>query len=738
MTRKVTAKAYVPRAVALLFGVFLVLIGVVALAQKLESGQIAESRVTRGRSSVDAVAGAISRASAAMQRKRARNDSGGPPPFPLFLSAVTYDTGGNAAVNYSIAVADLNHDGNLDVVVPGGTPSGEAVAVLLGNGDGTYRTAVSYGSGGVFPALAVADVNGDGKPDILTANEFGSEDLPGTIGVLLGNGDGTFQPVVTYDPGAYEPLSIAVADLNGDGKRDLVVVACSSTPEDECSGGGLVSVLMGNGDGTFKPAVIYSSGGYQVQEARSTAVALVDVNGDGKLDILVANNCAAPCEFGEGEGSVAVLLGNGDGTFQPAVSYDPGFQDSTSLAVGDVNGDGKPDLLVTGFSSPGVGILLGNGDGTFQHAITSNVGGDEAIAVGDVNGDGKLDLLVGWEGLDVLLGDGDGTLQSPVVYNDASGAGAIVVADVNHDGFPDVVTAGEGESEIAVLLHVGDKPSTIALTSSPNPSVYGQVVFTATVGSASGPVPTGVVQLYDGSNFAGSATLASGKASISSDVGVGSNSMTAVYEGSLTYSPSLSGVVNQIVTQATTTTALTSSVNPALINKPVVYTASVTSQYGAGAGGFMTFSDGGSPVKQASMKGNQAVFKTKYSVVGTHTITAAYGGDPNNAGSVSTVLTEDIDDATTTTLATSGSPSHVGQPVTFTATVTSPSGSIPNGELVTFSAASKILCSAPLSAGKAVCTTTFTKAKTYNVKAQYPGDATFRASLGKVVQVVQP
>ncbi len=172
--------------------------------------------------------------------------------------------------------------------------------MLLGNGDGTFQTAVNYNSGGDFPAsVTVADVNGDGKLDVLIANAgtgtHGEGD--GVVGVLLGNGDGTFQTAVTYDSGGFGNESVAFADVNGDGKLDLVVTDSGTNCSNDGSSAG---VLLGNGDGTFQTAVLYCSGGYS---ANSTAVA--DLNGDGKPDLVVANGCGTPdCQTG----SVGVLL----------------------------------------------------------------------------------------------------------------------------------------------------------------------------------------------------------------------------------------------------------------------------------------------------------------------------------------------------------------------------------------------------------------------------------------------
>ena len=415
-----------------------------------------------------------------------------------FQAAVTYGSGGEA---YSVAAADVNSDGKLDLVVANGQSG--SIGVLLGNGDGTFQKAATYSSGGQGSySVAVGDVNGDGKLDLVVANEFactGCRD--GSAGVLLGNGDGTFQPVKTYRSLGWATDSVAVADVNGDGKPDLVLANLSA------AGGlnyGTVSVLLGNGDGTFHAAQTYASGGLTL------SVAIGDVNADGHLDVLVANGnagvllgngdgtlqagrnytlpssplfavadvngdgkpdlIAAYCNDSNCTGYAGVLLGNGDGTFQPAQTFSLGSTYPASIAVADVNGDGKPDLLVVSQCASGVHrcveVWLGNGDGTFNLVyIDSSDPSATSIAVADVNGDGKPDLVIanagGWVG--VLLGNGDGTFQAAVNYSSGHLSDSVVVADVNGDGKPDLVVANECadincdmNGTVGVLLGNGD------------------------------------------------------------------------------------------------------------------------------------------------------------------------------------------------------------------------------------------------------------------------------------------
>jgi hypothetical protein len=463
-----------------------------------------------------------------------------------FAPAVPYGSGGDLAL--SIAVADVNGDGKPDLVVA--NLSSNNVGVLLGNGDGTFQTALTYGSGGVSAhGVAVADVNGDGKPDILVANDCGGSNcLNGAVGVLLGNGDGTFQTAVPYASGGFQAYSVAVADVNGDSKPDLVVGNCSGNDTCDSKSSGVVGVLLGNGDGTFQPAVSYNLG-----VGSAVSVAVGDVNGDGKPDVVVANYSS--------DGGVSVLLGTGDGTFQPPVSYNSGGASPYSVAIADVNGDGYPDLLVANYGSDDVGVLLGNGDGTFQTAVSYGSGGspDYSVAVADVNGDGKPDLVAANNNgtVGVLLGNGDGTFQTAMTYGSGgSVALSVAVADLNGDSKPDLAVANcstsgcDGAGVVGVLINTSLTPTTTTLTSSPNPSNFGQAVtFTAAVTARVGGPPTGTVSFYDGTTNIGNSNLNStGVATLTtSTLSVGTHGITATYNGDSNFATSTSPVLHQVV-----------------------------------------------------------------------------------------------------------------------------------------------------------------------------------------------
>jgi FG-GAP-like repeat/Cep192 domain 4/Protein of unknown function (DUF1573) len=331
----------------------------------------------------------------------------------------------------SLAVADFNNDGKKDVAAVSlslltGDPT--VVSIFLGNGDGTFIFQASYSEGiATFAAVASGDFNGDGKPDLAVSGTY-----PGsTVAVLLGNGDGTFQSGVLYGT-AVSPAGLAIADFNGDGKLDLGVAG----------GNSVVSVVLGLGDGTFVGKMDYAAGPSWVTTA--------DLTADGKLDLVSV-----------GAGGVSVLLGNGNGTFLPQSIFGAG-QSTASVAVGDFNNDGKPDLAAVNSTNPGsVSILIGDGLGGFQPAVNYLVGVlPLGIAVDDFNKDGNLDLAVTdfdnslGNTVSVLMGNGDGTFQTHKDYATASGPLGVATGDFNEDGLPDMAVVTNGA--VSVLLGNGD------------------------------------------------------------------------------------------------------------------------------------------------------------------------------------------------------------------------------------------------------------------------------------------
>ncbi len=283
-----------------------------------------------------------------------------------------------------IVAGDFTGDGHLDLAVAnyGSYGSSSTVSVLLGNGDGTFQPAVNYAAGWALDAIVAGDFSDDGRIDLAVANSASND-----VSILLGNGDGTFQSDAVGQTHAADavgsnPVAIVAGDFNGDGRTDLAVANYSSND---------VSVLLGNGDGTFQPAVQYAVG------SSPEAIVAGDFNGDGRTDLAVLNQGTWP----DYRASVSVLLGNGDGTFQPAVEYAvPPL--ALAIVAGDFTGNGRTDLAVVDLGSvdspwagPYVSILLGNGDGTFQPAVQYTLGFyPDAIVAGDFTGNGRTDLAV--------------------------------------------------------------------------------------------------------------------------------------------------------------------------------------------------------------------------------------------------------------------------------------------------------------------------------------------------------
>jgi hypothetical protein len=347
------------------------------------------------------------------------------------------------------AAPTIRLPGVLDIVTA--NDDGSSATVLLGVGGGAFAPPVNYTTGLQPTSVAVGDVNGDGFPDIVVSsggNPYGGVG-DNTVTVLLGNGSGGFTPAspITIGTGVVRPYGVAVADINGDGFADIVTANY---------GNSALSILKSNGNGTFQsPVTITLPAG-----ANPGFVALADVNGDGKPDIIESNF---------GVGTVGVLLNDGHGGFSAPV-YTTAGSGPAGMALGDINGDGSTDIIVGNTGDNTVSVLLNNGHGGFtaQTPVTLASGAIPLnVALGDINGDGKLDMVVDDiqdDTVVVLLGDGAGhfTPKSTFIFGSggtgtvATSPQSVTLVDINGDGILDIVTSAYQNHVSTVVVFLGN------------------------------------------------------------------------------------------------------------------------------------------------------------------------------------------------------------------------------------------------------------------------------------------
>lgn len=329
----------------------------------------------------------------------------------------------------SIGVADLNGDGNNDVI--GTSDSGE-VSVMLGNGNGTFKAAVSYnaGYGAGHYEFVLSDLNGDGKIDYAGHN-FNT----GFATVMFGTGTGTFGAGTSYaiSSGGTNTTGLRAGDFNGDGRIDLAAV---DTGTDK------LNIMINAGSGTFAAPVSYSLPGGSADE-----LVIGYINSDNILDIGIETNT----------GSVQVMIGTGTGTFTAGGTFALATA-GRAVILEDVNGDGYGDLIGND-GATSVGILLSNGDGTFKaeksYTTPNQAFGITSVAVGDFNSDGKGDIVIaglGGSNIGVLLSNGDGTFKAPTNYTASAGGQTIAVGDFNNDLVSDVAYGGNGSGHLGIYL----------------------------------------------------------------------------------------------------------------------------------------------------------------------------------------------------------------------------------------------------------------------------------------------
>jgi hypothetical protein len=443
----------------------------------------------------------------------------------------------------------------------------------------TYFSPLAFGAPASFPAgihpdaIASGDLAGNGITDIVTADYSG-----GTVSVLMGNGNGTFQPPVQYPVGT-NPQSIAVADFNNDGHPDIVTAN---------TGSDTVSVLINNGNGTFAPAVSYAVG------IRPESVAVGDFNGDGFADIVTAD---------QGESAISVLTNNGNGTFAAAVKFNTAIGPD-GVAVGDLNGDQHPDIVVAIPTLNQVQVLLGNGTGGFAAPVAYSTGfAPRSVLIADLNSDGRPDIVTADlhdQGISLLLGYGNGTFQP----DQTSGTGAfpfsVATGDLNGDGRTDIVTANNYDNDVSVLLRNGTGD------------------FAVQHGIRAGQTPADTIAV---------------------DVnGDGKQDLVSANFNTDTVTVTLNQTV--FVPLIATTNTLTAGQDPVELHNALVLTSTITTVPGAKEVGVVQFFDGDYVLGVAALnKSGVARLVTRSLALGNDVIWSHYGGDGVCAGSLSATQT---------------------------------------------------------------------------------------------------
>jgi Bacterial Ig-like domain (group 3)/FG-GAP-like repeat len=473
------------------------------------------------------------------------------------------------------AAADITGQGFTDPILVDNSGSAPYLVAALSDGKGNFTDKVALPasalpSTGFFVQPATADFNNDGRQDLLISG------VDGTLSVALSNGDGTFQaPVAIPMPSLDCPLDYAATgDLNGDGSPDIVVAYAGDT---WCGGSGSTPsgyfVILGNGNGTFQTPAFTPYG------TELYSVTIADMNGDGKPD-LVLNDLPI---YTSGTFAIDLLLGNGDGTFNSGSVVYSDYIVSQVIA-GDYNQDGKPDLILLSegeqsdqdfAKTAGILLLPGNGDGTFGAATQIATGNFfENGSLTDVNNDGIPDLVVAlfqtigqpntYYGLSTLLGEGGGAFSAPVNVLESLDSGPVFPANFLNDNAADFVV----QTAYGPAAYLGRGGTTLSLSASAASITFGQPeALTATLAATmSGrPAPTGTVSFYDGTTLLGSPTLNGGTATLAtSALAVGTHSFTAVYSGDSNFNLNTAAAVSVTVTSLTP--AFTLAANPGALS----------------------------------------------------------------------------------------------------------------------------------------------------------------------------
>jgi hypothetical protein len=684
---------------------------------------------------------------------------------PVQFSSTLNNEGTNIT---AIAATDLNNDGNPDLVISGTLHGNNAVQLFLNDGTGNFVSGPTYGLGGWELAPIVAqDFNGDGNKDIVMAS-FCSEDggignhcSDGTLSILLGNGNGTMQgpTILSQNPVVSQFNSAITADINGDGIPDLIQT--SSTFGQDYSQGGVI-ISLGTGNGNYGPATAFPTG-----SPVAFWVFAGDFNGDGKIDLAVANECwDSSCT----QGGVAILLGNGDGTFQAPKVYSSGSPYSLMVVAGDFKGDGKLGVaLMNQVGPPSITILLGNGDGTLQPAVltdtSAGVSSNYSIALGDFNRDGKTDVALLSLSTDqtaglvrIYISNGDGTLtQVGASYSSggrAAGTGigfnglSLSVGDVNGDGNLDVVAANgcqQGDSSCAygslsVLLGNGDGTfKTGSLLTVPDGNFFSLLLADV---NGDGILDAIAANLTGVAVFPGNRDGSFQAPTVYAGLSTGGRNMNLAMADLNIIQPWLSaGVTAVFVNKAGTYLVSTSSTNPSATSQALTLTTTVSSSYlkGLTPTGIISYYDGSASLGSAALVGGVATFNVATALTqGVHTIASYYSGDSNFAAHAGTPILQVVTAGTgvPTNTAIAAPAINYGAAAHVTVAVTSGQGTVTGNVTLTVDNASPVIQT--LSGSSTVFTISGLAGGSHSLSASYAAQGTFASSSATGTQTVNP
>jgi hypothetical protein len=655
-----------------------------------------------------------------------------------------------------LVAQDVNGDHKADLAIA----TDRGVAIFINNGAGGFSAAAMVDSGAIIANLVVVDITGDGQADVvgteLTTDASGNTD--GNVFFARGNGNGTFQTPMPVTQFIGTPAGITVGDLNNDGLVDIVVSNSGGVVGGSGGSGlggpfctpricmpvdgppplppvtvpGEISVLLQQSNGTFSLSSHLSG------DRNPGDVSLVDLNGDGNLDIVdAASSSTTP--------ALMTFSNQGNGTFSAPNVLGLPFSAAEVLSA-PLTSTVALDLVATLPAGNEISVFVNQGANTLSLTSSTN----PSIIAQPVTLSATVHpLFPSAISGSVVFADGPNTLgSSPVSPAGVSTLTATFVASGTHPLV--AVYSGSstlvGGSSASLSQKVNAATATVSLTGSGTPTVFGQVVSLTTIVTASGggAVPTGSINLFDGSSIILSGTLDGGGKFVAStsSLSLGSHTLTAQYSGDANYAAATSSPLVQTVNKSNAAVILASTTNPSVFGQALLFSASVSASGGTGIPtGTVTLNDSGvsvgsTPLNSAGIAGFGGIVLN----AGSHSLIAVYSGDQNFSSGASSLITQIVSKADSTiSLSSLPNPSTFGQPVQLNAIVAGTAGGAPSGSVM-FSDGAIQLGSAVLNNGRAALSISSLGTGLHNITASYAGDGNFNPSIASgassVIQTV--